>query len=92
MQQTCILPGVISHSAVISACEKDQQWQQAFGLLELMHQTRVLLGVISYSAVISACEKGQRWQQALGVLAAMQLNFSARSANARAKRWSPGCS
>ena len=26
-----ILPGVISYPAVFSACEKDQQWQQALG-------------------------------------------------------------
>ena len=59
-----MLPGAISYSAVISACEKDQHGQRALGLLELMQQTRVLPGVISCSTVISACEKGQRWQQA----------------------------
>ena len=57
-RQTCIRPGAISGSAVISAGEKDQQWLQALGLLDLMQQTRVLLGVISYSAGISAFEKG----------------------------------
>ena len=60
MRQTCILPGAISYSAVISACEKDQHWQQALGLQELMQQTRVLPGVISCTALISACEMGQR--------------------------------
>ena len=28
-----------SYSAVISACGKDQQWQQALGLLAVMRQT-----------------------------------------------------
>ena len=49
------------------ACKKDQQRQQALGLLAVMRQTCFLPGVISYSAVISACEKVQRWQQALGL-------------------------
>ena len=60
MRRTCFLPGAVSYSDVISACEKGQHWQQAWGLLELMQQTRVLLGVMSCSTVISACEKGQR--------------------------------
>ena len=59
IQQTAILPNVISLSAAISACEKGQQWQQALGLLALVQQTCILPGVISYSAVISACVKVQ---------------------------------
>ena len=61
-----------SYSAVISACGKDQQWQQALGLLAVMRQTCILPGAISYSAVISACEKDQHWQQALGLQELMQ--------------------
>ena len=29
MQQVAVLPNVIFYAAVISACEKGQQWQQA---------------------------------------------------------------
>ena len=54
------------------ACKKDQQRQQALGLLAVMRQTCFLPGVISYSAVISACEKDQQWQRALGLLELMQ--------------------
>ena len=55
---------VILYSAVISACEKSQQWQQALGLFALMQQTDVLPDVMSYNATISAVGNGQQWQQA----------------------------
>ena len=64
MQQTRVVPGAISYSAVISAGEKGQRWQQALGLLALIQQTAILPNVISLSAAISAGEKGQQWQQA----------------------------
>ena len=67
LQQSAALPNVISYSAVIIACEKGQQWQQALGLLAVMQQTAVLPNRISYIAVISACEMGLLWQQALGL-------------------------
>ena len=61
-----------SYSAVISACVKDQQGQQALGLLAVMRQTGILPGAIYGSAVISACEKDQQWLQALGLRDLMQ--------------------
>ena len=65
-------PDVVSISALISACEKAQQWQQALGFLAVIHRSAVLPNVISYIAAISACERGKQWQQALRLLALMQ--------------------
>ena len=59
VQQTAVLPDVVSYLAVISACDKGQQWQLVLGLLTVMQQTAVLPIVISYNAAISACENGQ---------------------------------
>ena len=56
MQQSSVLPNVISCPAVISACGIGQQWQQALDTLTVMLQTAVLPNVFSYSAVINACE------------------------------------
>ena len=56
---------VIIYNAAISACERGEQWQQAFGLLEVMQQAAALPNVVSYYSAISACEKVQQWQQAL---------------------------
>ena len=67
MQQTTVLPNVISYDAVISACEKGKQWQRALGLLAVMQHAQC-----HCSAAISACGKGQQWQQVLGLLAFMQ--------------------
>ena len=58
MQQTAVVPDVISYNAAISACEKGQQWQQALSVLAEMQQTAVLPYVISYNAAISACDAG----------------------------------
>ena len=58
MQQTAVLPDVISCSAAISACGKCQQWQQALGVLAVTQQTAVLPNVTSCSAAISARGKG----------------------------------
>ena len=72
MQQTAVLPDVISYSAVIGACEKGQQWQQALGVLAMTRQVAGLRNAVSYTAAFSACEKCKQWQQALGLLAVMQ--------------------
>ena len=58
-------PDVITYDAAISACAKGEQWQQAFGLLEVVQQAAALPTVFSYNSAISACEKVQQWQQAL---------------------------
>ena len=42
MQETDLVPDVITYSAAISACEKGEQLQQALGLLAVMQQTAVL--------------------------------------------------
>ena len=64
-------PDVISYSAVISACEKGEQWQRALSLLSEMRGVKLAPNVISYSAGISACEKGEQWQRALALLSEM---------------------
>ena len=66
-----IAADVYSYSAVISACEKGNQWQQALNLFEEMPKATVAADVISYSATISACEKGGQWQQALNLFEAL---------------------
>ena len=54
MQQTVVVPVVISYNAAISACEKGPQWQQALSVLAAVQKTAVLPCVISYNAAISA--------------------------------------
>ena len=71
MQQTAVVPAVFSYNAVISACEKGHQWQQALSVLAATQLTAVVPDVISCNAAISACEKGLQGQQALCVLAVM---------------------
>ena len=64
MQQSAVLPNIISYDAAISACEMGRQGQQALGLWGGVAAAAVVPDVISYNAAISACVKGQQWQQA----------------------------
>ena len=73
LQQTAVLPDVISYNAAFCSSGNAQQWQQALDLLAVIQQTAVLPDVISYSAVISSCGDGKQWQLALCVWVLSQL-------------------
>ena len=58
MKQQGVVPDVITYSALISACEKGNQLEQALGFFEAIKQQGLVPNLITYSALISACEKG----------------------------------
>merc|ERR1712226_493629 len=70
-------------NAVISACEKAKQPEQALQLFEEMQRRVLEPDVITFSAVISACEKGKQPEQAHELVAPcfeeMRLNSDAMS-------------
>ena len=72
MPKAKILSDAISYSAVISACEKGGQWEQALTLFQAMPKAKISPNVVSYSAGISACEKGGQWEQALTLFESMR--------------------
>lgn len=63
MKREGVRPTVVTFSALISACEKGQQWKLALQVLEEMKAT-FGPNVIAYSAAISALSKGQQWEKA----------------------------
>jgi len=65
MQRRGLEADVITFSAVISACEKGKQPEQALQLFEEMRRRVLEPDVITFSAVISAREKGKQPEQAL---------------------------
>eukprot|EP00435_Cladocopium_sp_Y103_P009540 s3661_g2.t1 len=65
---SAVEPNPVACSALMNACEKGRQWQQALALLEQMPQLQVPPDNFSYSACISALRG--RWQMALALLAA----------------------
>ena len=65
MKQQRVVPDIILHNALISACEKGHQLEQALGIFRGMQQQGGAPNVITYSALISACEKGHQLEQAL---------------------------
>ena len=72
MQQQGVMTNVITYSALISACEKGNQPEQALGLLQEMVDQLLIPNVVSFSACISASEKGKQWERALEVVETMQ--------------------
>jgi hypothetical protein len=62
------MPVDITYTAAISACAKDEQWQQAHGL-PAMRTADLMPVVITCAAAISTCAKDVQWQQAVGLLA-----------------------
>ena len=62
MQRHSIVPDLISYNALISACEKGKQPEQAMEMFHAMQRHSVVPNLISYSALLSACEKGKQPQ------------------------------
>ena len=68
------MPSIISYTAAIVFCEKDEQLQRALQQLRLlaaMEEVDLVLNVIGCSAATGAVQSEQLLQ-ALGLLAAMQ--------------------
>ena len=53
------LINIITYNALISACDKGRQPEQALEVFETMREQVVLPDVITYSALISACKNGK---------------------------------
>ena len=68
MKKNNIAPNTITYNALISACAKGEQWQEALRLLDEMKKNNIAPDTITYSALISACEKGGEVQQGLNLL------------------------
>ena len=58
MPQRRMMPNVINHSALSSACEKGKQPEGTLQVFEIVRQIGVVPDVVTYSALISACVKG----------------------------------
>jgi len=65
MQRWGVLPDVITYNAVISACEKGRQPEQALKVFQALQRQRTLPDIITYDAVVSAYEKGKQPSRAL---------------------------
>ena len=63
MLATEIQRDIISFSAVISACEKVAEWQQAIGFVDVMPEFHIEPNLIAFNAAISSCEKKLRCVQ-----------------------------
>jgi pentatricopeptide repeat domain-containing protein 1 len=57
----------VTFNALISACEKGGQWQEALAVLEFMRRCGSKPDTVTYNSLISACEKGSQWAVAIKV-------------------------
>ena len=72
MSWQAVVPGVITYSALINACEKGKQPERALEVFEAVKRQGVVPNTITYSTLISACEKGKQPEQALEHFEAMK--------------------
>jgi pentatricopeptide repeat domain-containing protein 1 len=59
MKENNVAPNTIMYSALISACEKGGQWQEAPKIFEDTKKCNVAPDTYTYSALISACGKAE---------------------------------
>ena len=64
LQRQDVVAVAIIYTALITACAKGGQPEQAFEILKFMHQQGVVPNVITYAALVSACEKDARPERA----------------------------
>jgi len=64
-------PNRITHSTVMSACEKSQQWAAALSLFQRVRQDGDM-DVIVFNAGISACTRGGLWSLVLDLVREMK--------------------
>ena len=55
LEATAVPTNIVTYNAVLSACEKGEQWLKILQLLEEMGRKKMLPDSFSYSASISGC-------------------------------------
>ena len=66
-----VVPDVVTYNALMNACEKGKQPEQALEFFEVMQRHGVAPNMITYNALISTCGKSFQPKQALEVSQAM---------------------
>ena len=70
-QEACS-PNVISHNAILSACERSACWSLA---LQSLSETDRSRDVISFNTALSACVRS-KWERAIGCFLSMQTQLA----------------
>jgi len=65
MKSHAIVPNVITFGAVISACGKGSQTDQAVRIFQALKEQCVVPNLIIYNAVVSVFEKGRSSERAM---------------------------
>ena len=72
---------MVTYSALISACDKEQELRRVFDVCAVMMRQALEPDMVNYNALISACGKGRELRRAFDVCA-----------RCGAKLWSPAWS
>ncbi|GJP75114.1 hypothetical protein CLOP_g5602 [Closterium sp. NIES-67] len=71
-------PNVVTWTAVLTACARAGEWQQAEALFTQMQTNGVMPNEVSWAALISAYAKGGQWEKAVGALRLIEGGRSGR--------------
>lgn len=69
------LSDMISYNAVIAACDRANDWQQALRYLEELKVNGMEPDIIVYFTTLKACGNSERWQEALLLLELFSDSF-----------------
>ena len=92
--QACLRPNSFTHSAVLSSCEKGNEWQQASELLNMQKRSTVRVEALHFNSALSACRMGA-WAVALALLENLMVGMNSISFNSvlrslESGRWADG--
>ena len=68
LQRQGLKPDIVTHAALISACEKGQDLSKALHLCVALQRQGLKPDIVTYSALINACGKGQDLASALQLM------------------------
>eukprot|EP00913_Durusdinium_trenchii_P019748 g18564.t1 len=74
MQQEKLAPEITGCNAVISACEKSSQWQQALIVLSAVRQMGLQADVVTFNGLTAACQSRSSWQTIHSLFEDMHLH------------------
>ena len=60
MEEQGVVPDSITYNALISACEKGEQFEKALAVFSALERQGVVPDAMTCNALLSACEKGSQ--------------------------------
>ena len=71
-----VRPDLITYNAVVTACEKGNQWHLALSIIDQMQSNNEAPNCVTYQGLLSACEKESCWADRSNGFSAEELSVN----------------